>query len=490
MAESPARNRAEVIHNAEAIAQGGKLTVSATKAGYTIMTFSRFAGCFLLLAVASLAAPCRAAGDAAPNAGIVVDYYRAEKPLTLVPADLAKLPRAKVRAELGKKHMVFEGVPLGDILRLAGARWGGKCSSLLDCYVLVTSEDGFRAVFASPEVDPGLCHQMVILADRCNGEPLRKADGPYQIVEEDAKQHGRWVKRVMRLSVRPAADADEEAAPSHAVAPPAKTPLASRVYLVGMGPGDAELVTFKAAAILQQADCVFCFDYLKNEVARYVPRNKIEVAPPTLMGRYRGQDLKTLSPQLRRRARENEAELATFVPQVRRLVAAKKTVVFADAGDPTIYCPWSWVTDEFADLGPLVIPGLSSFNAGNAAIGQSITKNSGSIIISPGDNLGSPDKHGRLTGTLVLFTHRAKLNELVPRLAARYPADTPMAIVCEASYERQQVIFARLGTIWKNVSERDLPHLYLVYVGDGLVPPAMAKDGGKEQSARSDAAAK
>jgi hypothetical protein len=34
MAESPARNRAEVIHNAEAIAQGGKLTVSAAKAGY------------------------------------------------------------------------------------------------------------------------------------------------------------------------------------------------------------------------------------------------------------------------------------------------------------------------------------------------------------------------------------------------------------------------------------------------------------------------
>ena len=85
-----------------------------------------------------------------------------------------------------------------------------------------------------------------------------------------------------------------------------------------MGPGDAELVTFKAAAVLQQADCVFCFDYLKNEVARYVPRSKIDVASPTLMGRFRGQDLKTLSPELRERARQNEEEMATFVPQVRR----------------------------------------------------------------------------------------------------------------------------------------------------------------------------
>ena len=456
------------------------------------MTGIRFVTSLLVLAFSLLnGSGCPVRGERPTGVvAVIVDYYRAEKPLTVSPADLAKLPRAKVRVEIGKKPLTFEGVPLAEILRLAGAKWGGKCSSLLDCYLVATSEDGFRAVFALPEIDPGLCHQMVILADRCNGEPLRKADGPYQIVEEDAKQRGRWVKRVTRLSIRPAADAEDESPATHSVATAVKTPLKSHVYLVGMGPGDAGLVTFKAAAVLQQADCVFCFDYLKNEVARYVPRTKIEVAPPTLMGRFRGQDLKTLSPEMRERARQNEAELATFVPQVRRMVAAKKTVVFADAGDPTIYCPWSWVTDEFADLGPLVIPGLSSFNAGNAAIGQSITKNSGSIIISPGDNLGGPDKHGRLTGTLVLFTHRAKLKELVPRLAAHYPADTPMAIVCEASYERQQVIFATLGTIWKNVSERDLPHLYLVYVGDGLVPPAMAKDGGKEQSARSEAAAK
>jgi hypothetical protein len=34
MGESPARNRAEVIHNAEAITQAGKLTISSAKAGY------------------------------------------------------------------------------------------------------------------------------------------------------------------------------------------------------------------------------------------------------------------------------------------------------------------------------------------------------------------------------------------------------------------------------------------------------------------------
>ena len=48
-----------------------------------------------------------------------------------------------------------------------------------------------------------------------------------------------------------------------------------KVYLVGMGPGDAELVTFKAAKLLRDADCVFCFGYMKDEVARYAAPAKI-----------------------------------------------------------------------------------------------------------------------------------------------------------------------------------------------------------------------
>jgi precorrin-4 methylase len=432
------------------------------------MTGIRFVVSLLSLSLLSgLNCPVRGATPT-DTVAIIVDYYRSDKPLTFSPADLAKLPHEKVQAEVGKKHLTFEGVPLAEIVRVAGAKWGGKCSSLLDCYLLAESDDGFRAVFALPEIDPGLCHQMVILADRCDGQPLSKGNGPYQIIEEDAKQRGRWVKRAKKISIRPATDAEEETPAKRPVAAAEKMPK-SQVYLVGMGPGDAGLVTIKAAAILQKADCVFCFDYLKNEVARYVPRSKIEVASPMLMGRFRSQDLKTLSPELRQRARLSEEEMTTFLPRVRRMVAEKKTLVFADAGDPTMYCPWSWVAEEFADLGLVVVPGLSSFNAANAALKQSITKNGCSIVISPGDNLGSPDKRGRLADTLVLFTHRVKLKELVPRLAARYPADTPIAVVCEASYERQQVIFATLGSIWKKVSPEDLPHLYLVYVGDGLI---------------------
>ena len=173
------------------------------------------------------------------------------------------------------------------------------------------------------------------------------------MIEEDAKQHGRWVQHVKAIRVLSAADAADAAAPA---AKAAAAPRPCAVWLVGMGPGDPELVTFKAAKVLKEADCVFCFDYLKDEVARFVPREKITVASPLLMGRFRGQSVQELPPQARERAEQSRQETARFLPRVRSLVAGGKEGRFRRLGRPALYCPWSWVTEEFADLQPSWFP--------------------------------------------------------------------------------------------------------------------------------------
>jgi len=107
----------------------------------------------------------------------------------------------------------------------------------------------------------------------------------------------------------------------------------------------------------------------------------------------------------------------------------------------------------------------------NAALKRSVTRHSGSILLSTGDNLGAPDANGRLNTTLVIFNMRAKVQDIVPRLVARYPGDTPIALVCEASYTSEKVIVATLDTILAKLGNTKLPQLYLIYVGDALAAP-------------------
>jgi precorrin-4/cobalt-precorrin-4 C11-methyltransferase len=89
--------------------------------------------------------------------------------------------------------------------------------------------------------------------------------------------------------------------------------------------------------------------------------------------------------------------------------------------------------------------------------------------------MGTRDANGRLAGTVAFFTHRTKLEELLPKLQKRYPADTPVGIVCDVSYPTEKVMHGTLGTILDVLGGKKLPHLYLIYVGDGLKSQACCR---------------
>jgi tungstate transport system substrate-binding protein len=68
----------------------------------------------------------------------------------------------------------------------------------------------------------------------------------------------------------------------------------------------------------------------------------------------------------------------------------------------------------------------------------------------------------------VFFTHRTKLDQLLPELERRYPADTPAAIVCDVSYPTEKTFRTTLGGVRDLLAREKLPHLYLFYLGDGV----------------------
>jgi DMSO/TMAO reductase YedYZ molybdopterin-dependent catalytic subunit len=122
--------------------------------------------------------------------------------------DLAALPRREVRArDRDGTEATFAGVALIELLRLAGVPVGEKLrGSNMALYLLVEAADGYRVVFALPELDPAFRERVVLLADHRDGQPLSTAEGPLRLVVPDEKRHARWVRQVGSCTVRRARD--------------------------------------------------------------------------------------------------------------------------------------------------------------------------------------------------------------------------------------------------------------------------------------------
>lgn len=127
-----------------------------------------------------------------------------EHELKLDATALGKLPRRSVRAtDHGGAEGTFEGVALIDILQLAGVKFGdGLRGKSLALYLVVEATDGYRAVFALPELDPAYTDRVVLLADRRDGAKLSPSEGPLRIVVPGEKRQARWVRQVSALIIK------------------------------------------------------------------------------------------------------------------------------------------------------------------------------------------------------------------------------------------------------------------------------------------------
>jgi DMSO/TMAO reductase YedYZ molybdopterin-dependent catalytic subunit len=125
------------------------------------------------------------------------------RPLALTAAQLAQLPRWTVRAtDSGGKESEFEGIPLIELLKAAGVKFGPALRGpALATYLVVEATDGYRAVFALPELDPECTDRVVLLADRRDGKALDVKEGPLRVVVPGEKRHSRWVRQVIALKL-------------------------------------------------------------------------------------------------------------------------------------------------------------------------------------------------------------------------------------------------------------------------------------------------
>ncbi len=247
----------------------------------------------------------------------------------------------------------------------------------------------------------------------------------------------------------------------------------TQFYLVGVGPGDPDLLTLRAVEVIRKADVVFCSRGWSTKLAAYLDGKKTYDGYWRLFPYY-GQDPSELEGEERAACEKITRKRNEFIGIVREAVKAGKTVAVLDSGDPLIYGPSAWCLEEFEDLKPVVVPGVSSFNAANAALKRGITTSheTKSVILTASDWPGKTDTIDKLAAhhsTMVLFTMRAEFKSFIDKLLVNYPPETPVAVVKYAGYQdKEEVIEATLGTILEKVGPDRLPFEYLIYVGDFL----------------------
>lgn len=227
-----------------------------------------------------------------------------------------------------------------------------------------------------------------------------------------------------------------------------------KVYFVGSGPGDPELLTRKAERLLRQAQvCVYAGSLVCPEIL-------------------------SLLPSTCRKYDSAEMDLQATTEVCRQAAASGVDVVRLHSGDPSIY---GAIREQMNELDKLaiayeVVPGVSSFQASAAALQTELTAPEVSqtiILTRVADRTPVPETQeiARLAATrstLCIFLSVHKLAEICRTLSGHYGSDCPAAVVFRASWPDQKIIRGTLADLADKVIAQGVSRTAMIIVGQAL----------------------
>ncbi len=225
-----------------------------------------------------------------------------------------------------------------------------------------------------------------------------------------------------------------------------------KVYFIGAGPGDPELITVKGWRLIEEADVIVYAGSLVN--------------PQVFAGAKPGAELYNSAGMT----------LPEVVEVMRQAVVGGKRVVRLHTGDPSVYGAHREQMAELERLGiPYeVVPGVSSFVAAAAALRREYTLPgvSQSVILTRMEGRTAVPEREQIEAlaahqsSMVIFLSIGAIEELAARLrSGGYPADTPVAVVYKASWPDEKIVRGDLSDIAGKVREAGITKTALVTVG-------------------------
>lgn len=223
-----------------------------------------------------------------------------------------------------------------------------------------------------------------------------------------------------------------------------------KVYLVGAGPGDPELLTLKAVRILREADVVVYDRLVSPEI--------LAVANPGATFIYAGK-----------RQGEQERIQNEINSQLLTHAAIAKTVVRLKCGDPMVFGrgaeEWSFLVSHGVDVE--LVPGISSAIAAPALAGIPVTCRgvASSFAIIAGHRLNLEPQiwsQYAVVDTLVILMGVANRQIIAKALirAGRTP-DEPVAFIENGSTDRERVITTTLGEVARGTTKVKSPAVFV-----------------------------
>jgi len=216
--------------------------------------------------------------------------------------------------------------------------------------------------------------------------------------------------------------------------------MIGKVYLVGAGPGDPELLTRKAYRLLREAHVVLHDELVSDEILALAPIDaQIVNVGKRCGGKHVSQE-------------RTNALMVAYASEGAAVVRLK-------GGDPMIFGRAGEEMDALRDAGiPFeVVPGITAALGAAAAAGVALTdrRSSSSVTFLTGHNCAAHEVSAGpalapATGqsTLVLYMPGRDYSAVAASLATRgWAGDTPCLLVSRVSHEDQQIVRTTLAAL-------------------------------------------
>lgn len=228
----------------------------------------------------------------------------------------------------------------------------------------------------------------------------------------------------------------------------------SKVYFIGAGPGDCELITLKGHRILSQADVViYAGSLINHDLLQYCKTGA---------------------------ACHDSAKLTLeqIIELMKNGVAQGKLVVRLQTGDLSLYGSIREQGEELTKLniGFVSVPGVSSFLGAASQLGVEYTvpEVSQSLIITrmegrtPMPNNESLESFAQHKTSMAIFLSVQNIESVIDNLhdeGRGYPMDTPVAVIYKATWPDERKVEGTLADIARKVKEANIKKTALILVG-------------------------